>query len=1052
MRFHHILALATTVGVASASKCKPTIPPDSSKSASSTASSVSSVSSAASSASSAPSSLSSASSSSSISNSAVVSAGSSSIINSVSSVSSSSIVSSVSVPSSVSSASSSSSVSSSFVSSPSSSASSVSSSSVVSSVSVPSSVSSASSSSSVSSSFVSSPSSSASSVSSASSASSVKSSSSISTSSSGSSASSASSVSFVSSVSSSSFSSVASVPSPSQICQQYGSRPNTQPLGTFTDISDDTFNGCSAQCAATDGCNSFSIQVETGGICTLYATALYLDFTFGTSGPTIYFDLNCPAPVVSGPSVAYISPSVSVPAELYAAPVISIAASSAYVAPSVVQTDSPPYVPSGPQAKPSDDNAFISTYTYTEFTLTMNSTGSPPVATGIPQPSGSELPDLPCLITPGPVAPFTVLNQQFVPMVSTTGSIGPLLQPTEAPQPGDPLLDPATLELPTFFLQEVDGADAYDMVYNGDSPLYVAMTTDGQVILVDASTGPQFVDGVVTTIFNINCIGVMTITLNGQSYVWTTTGATCQIQQGSSTTSFMKAIPETMPTVPQTDQTRKRSERLFNDLMAREEMNKLTTRQFTPTNGDFSAPQCPNTPAGLVSETKAGYQLGQGNLCNAMSSNWDYSPYDFGDACTVQSNCYDHCSGYSFQGCNTIFYTTMLAICLQEIGDEWWDVVSLIACDLQAVYYLGVAETSTGRNAYYDALGAMCACFCSSPDSTCLSPLSSNGFYCADIYSNDNDNCGACGGQCGANSACHGGVCGCPNDQCGDICLNFESDPFHCGNCTNECDPPYCISGSCYVPQPGTCAPDQSVTNNMFATYSPTWANWTVGAYAGTTLGTNLDFGPTLFTDQSGNQVYAMGVTMVNITSGGFHGYIEQKNVKMCPGFNYDLTFSMGYVNEINGQLVSSLADCEVRWLTGKPDVWSDDDGFQSSPNYPIGASNPTYATFGPWTLNVVEGETGVTKTSFNYYVDLTAVVSCNTPVDSSGYFIITDVLLTPTSAVTPTTKREAEKLTPLNFDLRERGSEEYTVTFDEGDLSTSKYTKAPAIKGRVAK
>lgn len=59
----------------------------------------------------------------------------------------------------------------------------------------------------------------------------------------------------------------------------------------------------------------------------------------------------------------------------------------------------------------------------------------------------------------------------------------------------------------------------------------------------------------------------------------------------------------------------------------------------------------------------------------------------------------------------------------------------------------------------------------------------------------------------------------------------------------------------------------------------------------------------------------------------------------MCPGFNYDLTFSMGYV-KINGQLVSSLADCDVRWLTGKPDTWSDDDGFQSSPSYPIGASN----------------------------------------------------------------------------------------------------------------
>ncbi|CAK7201021.1 hypothetical protein SEUCBS139899_003722 [Sporothrix eucalyptigena] len=74
-----------------------------------------------------------------------------------------------------------------------------------------------------------------------------------------------------------------------------------------------------------------------------------------------------------------------------------------------------------------------------------------------------------------------------------------------------------------------------------------------------------------------------------------------------------------------------------------------------------------------------------------MSDNWQYSPYDFTDACKVQSNCYEHCSGYSFQGCNGIFYTSMLAICLDEIGDEWWDAASYLACDLQAAYYLGVA-------------------------------------------------------------------------------------------------------------------------------------------------------------------------------------------------------------------------------------------------------------------------------------------------------------------------------------------------------------------------
>lgn len=53
------------------------------------------------------------------------------------------------------------------------------------------------------------------------------------------------------------------------------------------------------------------------------------------------------------------------------------------------------------------------------------------------------------------------------------------------------------------------------------------------------------------------------------------------------------------------------------------------------------------------------------------------------------------------------------------------------------------------------------------------------------------------------------------------------------------------------------------------------------------------------------------------------------------------------------------------------------------------------------------------------------------------------------------TSKREATpdagNLTPINRNIKERGTEEYTVTFDDDDLSTSKYTKVPAIKGRVA-
>jgi hypothetical protein len=328
-------------------------------------------------------------------------------------------------------------------------------------------------------------------------------------------------------------------------------------------------------------------------------------------------------------------------------------------------------------------------------------------------------------------------------MVSTTGSIGPLAQPTEAPAAGDPLLDPASLQLPVFYLQEVDGVDAYDLVY-ADSKKFVAMGLAGDVILVDASTGTSYSDGYVTTIFNIDCLGRMTITLNGVEYNWTTNKGSCSILPGSADGNQMKALPETLP--GDNAQKRKRTSELYDEL------TKFKKRLATPTNGGFSAPQCPATPAGLVSGTKPGYESDKGNLCDAMSDNWQYSPYDFGDACDVQSACYDQCTGYSYQGCNLIFYASMLLTCSEEIGDEWWDVVSLIACGVQAVYYLGVAETSTGRDAYYHAMESMCACFCDDPQSTCVY-TGSDKYYCANLHSNDLDNCGACGAQCGANAA-----------------------------------------------------------------------------------------------------------------------------------------------------------------------------------------------------------------------------------------------------------------------------------------------------------
>ncbi len=168
------------------------------------------------------------------------------------------------------------------------------------------------------------------------------------------------------------------------------------------------------------------------------------------------------------------------------------------------------------------------------------------------------------------------------------------------------------------------------------------------------------------------------------------------------------------------------------------------------TNANFDAPQCPSTPAGLVSETKQNYQMDQGNLCDAMSDYWQLSPFDFGDACDIQSLCYDQCEHFSWVGCNAIFSYAALFSCADNFK-EWYEVVEAVACAAQAVYFTAVAFTDTGRKAYYNAQDAMCACFCTDPPETCV--YNDGSFYCADLYGSDNNNCGACGGQCGAGSA-----------------------------------------------------------------------------------------------------------------------------------------------------------------------------------------------------------------------------------------------------------------------------------------------------------
>jgi hypothetical protein len=168
-----------------------------------------------------------------------------------------------------------------------------------------------------------------------------------------------------------------------------------------------------------------------------------------------------------------------------------------------------------------------------------------------------------------------------------------------------------------------------------------------------------------------------------------------------------------------------------------------------------------------------------------------------------------------------------------------------------------------------------------------------------------------------------------------------------------------------------------------------------MAAYPGCSLGDNIKFLGANYL-ASGKSEPSLSVQMQNLPGQGCAAALVQKQVKMCPGIKYELSFAMGYVNKVSDSQVVSNADCTVRWLTGTPGSWNSNDNYQSSPNYEIGFNHPSYKSFGPWTLHVSEGDLGVTKKKKkkNLFVDLTAVIQCTGPAGGAGLFVVRDIQL----------------------------------------------------------
>jgi hypothetical protein len=101
------------------------------------------------------------------------------------------------------------------------------------------------------------------------------------------------------------------------------------------------------------------------------------------------------------------------------------------------------------------------------------------------------------------------------------------------------------------------------------------------------------------------------------------------------------------------------------------------------------------------------------------------------------------------------------------------------------------------------------ACACQNGLTSCTIG-GTGGALCVDTQSNPFA-CGGCGKPCAANEQCQAGACqptstgctdptpdACPSGNGRVACVNFNTDPIHCGDCGTVCDPGQtCVGGNC---------------------------------------------------------------------------------------------------------------------------------------------------------------------------------------------------------------------------------------------------------------
>ena len=468
------------------------------------------------------------------------------------------------------------------------------------------------------------------------------------------------------------------------------------------------------------------------------------------------------------------------------------------------------------------------------------------------------------------------------------------------------------------------------VVSDGINPdLYVALDVEsGAISLVSSSTGGvKAQDGTCTTVFGVSCRGSLLLKYGSATYVWTTTDDSTLATPGTPATDSTTEDLNTMALLPARvrtplDQTTKRRR------------STGATPGTTPWKRDYSqfgvAQRCPgfNSQMVAVSNGRAGSAP---NGCGPDGA-W-YSKFvpnlDFGGCCNTHDRCYDSCPEY-FEKCNGDFHSCMINSCNDDY-DHWYSSWLLPGCYAAADLYFIAVSTDTAQTHFQDGSKQLCNCNCADSNFAICAAGQKTCQRVRGVGNNDDKNCGGCNQDCGSKAHCADAQCICnpapptPN-QCGNMCLDFQTHPRNCGRCGNVCASGYCYQGACFNPPPDApeCYPVNAITNGDFSNGITGWSV-SVDQYAFT------------WSLVAGRTASTKAVSMSPSQYGGYPDSMYQTltvstTLRLCPGTPYKIDFQVKASNDpFAGMTIWTGASYQFASFNGR-NVWS----FQGPYDLPV--------------------------------------------------------------------------------------------------------------------